>query len=158
MAGPAFITIATAPDLAAANVLRGALEAEEIEVFIPDEQTAGSMWHVTGALGGVRIQINAGDEPRAREILDGIDQSSSTPDDGEEVSAGDRAALRALRVALVGFFLWPFLHPYSLSLALRSLRDQTLSPRGRRQGRAALGISLGALAGVFVGLYLLLAG
>jgi hypothetical protein len=157
MAARNLVTIATAPDVAAANLLRGALEAAEIPSFIPDEQTAGNLWHVSGALGGVRIQINAGDELRAREILDGLDQPVPALDDAEEVSAADRGALRALRIALVGFFLWPIIHPYALSLAMRSLGDAGLSSRGRRQARIALAISLTALVGFLVFLYLLLA-
>jgi hypothetical protein len=158
MSGPNLITVRTAPDLAAANVLRGVLEAEDISCFIPDEQTAGALWHFSGALGGVRIQINAADEARAREVLDGLDQPAAALDASDEISPADRAARRALRVVVAGFFFWPLLHPYGLSLALRSVRNEALSPGGRRQARVAVAISLCSLAGFFVFLYLLLAG
>jgi hypothetical protein len=158
LAEPTFMTVATAPDLAAANVLRGALEAEDIECFIPDEQTAGALWHLSGALGGVRIQVNTADEARARAVLDDLGEPSDRTDAAEEVSPADRAATRSLRIAVVGIFIWPLLHPYSLSLALRSLRDGAISPRGRRQARVAFGISVCSLAGFFLFLYMLLAG
>jgi hypothetical protein len=152
----AFVTVATAPDLAAANILRGALEGETIECFIPDEQVAGAMWHLSGAIGGVRLQVRAADEARAREVLESLGADSADPVDSDDVSSSDRAAARALRVAVIGFFLWPLVHPYSLSLALRSARDVSLSKRGRRQARMALGISLASLAGFFIVLYLIL--
>jgi hypothetical protein len=157
MPEPVFVTVATAPDLAAANVLRGALEGEEIECFIPDEQVAGAMWHLSGAIGGVRLQIRAADEARAREVLDSLGAAPGDLAESDDVSSSDRAAAKALRVALIGFFLWPLVHPYALSLAVRSTRDASLSKRGRGQARVALGISLASLAGFFLVLYLLLA-
>jgi hypothetical protein len=152
----ALVTITAARDVAAANVIRGVLEVEEIESFLLDEQTAGNLWHLGGALGGVRVQVRAEDEARAREVLDHFDHPAAP--EGEDVSADDRAAARALRVAVIGFFLWPILHPYSLSLAIRSLGNDGLSPRSRRHARVALGISLASLTGFFVLLYVLLAG
>jgi hypothetical protein len=160
MSDDGLVTVAAAPDLATAQVLKGALEAEEIACFLPDEQIAGQMWHLGGALGGVRVQVNGAHADRARAIIAGLDPSSpgAEPDGGEDTTPADKAAIRALRVALVGFLLWPFFHPYALSLSLRSLRAEGVSPPARRQARVALIISATSLVGFFVLLYFLLAG
>jgi Putative prokaryotic signal transducing protein len=40
-----------------AHLARGLLETEGIESFIADEFTVGLNWHITPALGGVRLQV-----------------------------------------------------------------------------------------------------
>lgn len=50
-------TIATFPDLAAAEMARASLEAEGIPAVIPDSQMAGLDWRLGTALGGVRLQV-----------------------------------------------------------------------------------------------------
>jgi len=62
-------------------------------------------------------------------------------DDGS-ISAGDRAAYRAMRVALVSLWLLGLIHPYSLLLAVRALRREDVTAWGRRRAWIALAVSL----------------
>ena len=66
---------------------------------------------------------------------------AGTEDDGT-ISAGDRAAFRALRVTLVSLWLLGIVHPYSLWLAVRALGRNDLTTWGRRRAGIALVVSL----------------
>jgi hypothetical protein len=67
------------------------------------------------------------DEPEAgHDHPDGVSQ----PDDDGSISPGDRAAYRAMRVALVSLWLMGLIHPYSLLLSVRALGRGDLSAVG----------------------------
>jgi len=68
MAEP-FVTVATFPTAAEAELARNLLSEEGLNAFLADAETVGMLWHVGGALGGVKLQVAAGDEPRARNVL-----------------------------------------------------------------------------------------
>jgi hypothetical protein len=151
-----FATATVAPDLAAAQIVRGALEAEGITCFLPDEQTAGQLWHLSRALGGIRVEVRAEDLDRARAVLEEVGQGGEAPDPSEaheEVSPAERMANRALKISVLGFLLWPLFHPYALSLGLRALRDRSISRGARRQARFASFLSVAAIVGFFAALY-----
>mgnify|MGYP001239273622 CR=1 FL=1 len=63
------VTVATYPDVAEAQLTKERLELEGIRAFVIDAQTAGVMPFLTSATGGVRVQVDAKDQARAREIL-----------------------------------------------------------------------------------------
>ena len=63
------VTIATFPDALKAQIVRGSLEAEGIPCFIADEHTITNQPYLTMAYGGVRLQVQARDTERAREII-----------------------------------------------------------------------------------------
>ena len=52
-----------------ANVVVSVLEADGIEVFLPDAYTLGARPELSAALGGVRVLVHASDVERAREVL-----------------------------------------------------------------------------------------
>lgn len=160
------VILARVGDLTTAQLLCGRLEADGIAAGIPDEHVATQNWHLTGAIGGIRVQVRRRDLVRAKEILaqpggpelladgDGGDgQGSGLPlgpdreDDGT-ISEGDRAAFRALRVALVSLWLLGLVHPYSLWLALRALGRPDVTPWGRRRAAIAAGLSLAGCVGL----------
>jgi len=64
-----FVTIASFPDVAEAELARERLALEGIRAFVLGAQTAGVMPYLTGATGGVRVQVEPKDAARAREIL-----------------------------------------------------------------------------------------
>ncbi len=154
------VTLTRLGELSTAQLLCGRLDAEGIECFIPDEHMANQMWHLTRAIGGIRVQVRQGDLARAQEILaqPGVVQDGevhveitprktngvnkhATEDDGS-ISTGDRAAHRALRVCLVSLWLMGLVHPYPLLLAIRALGRPDLTPWGRRRATIALLVSL----------------
>jgi hypothetical protein len=53
-----------------AEFFRSVLEGSGIEAFIPDEQMGTLRPHIMLGTGGVRLQVRASDEERAREVLD----------------------------------------------------------------------------------------
>jgi hypothetical protein len=149
------VTLTRCDQLIAAQLLCGRLGAEGIEGFIPDENMANQTWHLSRALGGIRVQVRQGDLERAQQILaepgaaelDAEAVPEKRPngvhdeDDGT-IGPGDRAAYRAMRVALVSLWLMGLIHPYSLFLAVRALARKDLTPWGRRRAGIALGVSL----------------
>jgi hypothetical protein len=114
-------------------------------------------------LSGIRVQVRQADLERAQQILenpgvaegagegDAAEVSSESSagesagqdkDDDGSISAGDRAAYRAMRVALVSLWLLGLIHPYSLLLAVRALRREDVTAWGRRRAWIALIVSL----------------
>jgi hypothetical protein len=71
------------------------------------------------------------------------DQPTADP---KSVAESERLAQRALRVAILGFILWPLPHPYALARALSALAREDLTGHARRQARVAAAVSLLALA------------
>ncbi len=146
-------------DLTVARMLCGRLAAEGIPAFLPDERMADQTWHVQGAVRGIRVQVARTDLDRAKEILTEpaleLDPDVVTPgvaagaahetDDGT-ISVGDRAAFRALRVALVTLILPGLVHPYSLWLAVRALSRPDVTAWGRGRAIAAAAVSCAGCA------------
>jgi hypothetical protein len=157
------VTLARFGELTAAQLLRGRLDAEGIECLLPDEVMAAQTWHLQGAIGGIRVQVRQADLERAKEILAepgaadllaeaglarGVAETgkakSTLEDDQDDgtISAGDRAAFRALRVALVSLWLMGLIHPYSLWLSVRALGRDDLTAWGKRRAGIGLVVSL----------------
>jgi L-2-hydroxyglutarate oxidase LhgO len=159
----AIVTLTRCGELTTAQLLRGRLDAEGIECFIPDEHLAAQTWHLTRAIGGIRVQVRQADMERAQQVLalpgtcedapgatavgqhkpNGVNGTDT--DDGS-ISVGDRAGYRALRVALVSLWLMGLIHPYSLLLAVRALGRPDLTAWGRRRAAVALLVSLAGCA------------
>ena len=148
------VTLTHCDQLIAAQLLCGRLDAEGIECFIPDEHMANQTWHLSRAIGGVRVQVRQVDLERARLVLTEPSVEASAPanekprpngahvDDEETIGPGDRAAYRAMRVALVSLWLMGLIHPYSLFLAVRALGRQDVTAWGKRRAWIALAVSL----------------
>jgi hypothetical protein len=161
----ALVTLVRVGDLTTAQLLCGRLDADGIHCAIPDEHMARQTWHLTSAIGGIRVQVRRADLERAKEILAqpggaellanhqglGLETGEvlTGPNgaaDDDAISAGDRAAFRSLRVALVSLWLMGLIHPYSLWLAIAALRRADVTPWGRRRAGVALVISLAGCA------------
>jgi len=80
-----------------AEVARAVLEAHGIDSFIQDGEMARANWMLVGALGGVKLQVAAGDAERARALLEEDHTGESQEweadgaDDGAESEAGETA-------------------------------------------------------------------
>lgn len=80
-----FSTIATYQYSAEAQIIKGRLEAEGIQVFLADNHTIDTDPLVSNAIGGVKLKVRMEDEERALQVLESI--SKYTVDDkGLEVS------------------------------------------------------------------------
>jgi hypothetical protein len=62
-------TIATFNTSAEAHLARLRLEAEDIDCFIADENVVSIAWHYSLATGGIKLQVDAADVPRATALL-----------------------------------------------------------------------------------------
>jgi hypothetical protein len=148
------VTLTRCDQLIAAQLLCGRLDAEGIECFIPDEHMANQTWHLSRAIGGVRVQVRQMDLERAQLILaepaattSEVENQEPRPngahvEDEETIGPGDRAAYRSMRVALVSLWLMGLIHPYSLLLAVRALGRKDVTGWGKRRAWIALGVSL----------------
>jgi DNA-directed RNA polymerase subunit RPC12/RpoP len=67
-----FITIARYPYSTEAQIAKGRLEADGIQVFLRDNLTIDTDPLVSQAIGGVKLKVLAKDEEKAREILQSI--------------------------------------------------------------------------------------
>lgn len=71
-------------DAAQAHIVRGRLETEGIPCFLFDEQSVSVIWHMQGALGGIKLMVPRGCYEEAVEILGEIsdlppEEATATP-------------------------------------------------------------------------------
>jgi hypothetical protein len=92
-------TVATFSTPVEAELARNRLEEKGIAASVADAETAGMLFALGGALGGVKVQVAESDAARARAVLasrEGRSALSDNDDYGleERVKAGRRARLR----------------------------------------------------------------
>ena len=164
MAGK-MVTVATFDMPTEAHLAKGLLEANGLTAFLADELTVGVAWHLSNAIGGVKLQVAEDDVERAASILAAREDRSieagaeltdvAEMDESERdppPSAGDNAVDRAVRAALLGLILFPFfpLYFYSLWLLGRlTFSSVKVSPHKRRRMRLAVLLNLPML--IFLG-------
>ena len=61
------VTVATCSNPAEAMLLKSLLEANEIEVYVPDELTSQTAVHYSGS--GIHVQVNDTDAETARKLI-----------------------------------------------------------------------------------------
>lgn len=131
-----FVTCYKTIDLAEASVVRSYLESNGIRCFLPDEHLTGLAWHLTGAVGGVRVQVMKHQLDDANEALENYspvgDDSSDENEEEIEPAIPDNFAKRAFNTSIIGMFFLPFLHPYAVYLALRAVRNWEKLTTGER--------------------------
>lgn len=64
------VTVASYRDLPNADLARAALESAGIPAWIQDDNLVRMDWFYSNAIGGIRLQVDAGDAEAARELLD----------------------------------------------------------------------------------------
>jgi hypothetical protein len=143
-----------------AAMARNFLETEGVPAYLADDATVGMAWHLTGAVGGVKLRVAREDAERALRLLEDLamqrddkavffsgdpadelefDEKEEDDEDEEHESAlslADDLADRAFRAAVLGLFLCP-LQLYSLWL-LASLLMLGQAPSPNMQKRAAI--------------------
>lgn len=81
---PDLVTVARYRDMPEAVVARTVLEDEGIECLLRDENTVRTDWLLSNAIGGMRLQVAAKDEARARELLTEPTPEQFPTDSGED--------------------------------------------------------------------------
>jgi hypothetical protein len=72
------VTVATFGTAAEAEMARGYLEANGIEVFLGDEAMSRIASHLAPMIGGVKLQVRREDEELVRQLLS---EAGSDPED-----------------------------------------------------------------------------
>ncbi len=124
------VVIATFNNSVEASLTQEILKTQGIESWFQDDATVNLAWHLTIAVGGIKLFVREQDEQLARTILDeyqaSLNEETSqnndlTPEVVEEshleLTSTDKILRRALRVAVVGLIFLP-LQLYSLWLLL----------------------------------------
>lgn len=79
-----FLTVAVFTYSSEAIIIQGRLEAEGIQTFLKDATTIDADPLVSNAIGGVKLQIFAEDEAKAKDVLNSISDFSLN-DQGKEI-------------------------------------------------------------------------
>ncbi len=79
-----FVTIARFPYSSEAQIVKGRLEADGIEVFLRDNLTIDTDPLISQAIGGVKLKVLAKDEKEARAILKSI-KTYALDDNGDSI-------------------------------------------------------------------------
>ncbi|MBD2355042.1 DUF2007 domain-containing protein [Tolypothrix sp. FACHB-123] len=134
-----FVTVATYNNSLEANLAKQLLEAEGISSYLANESTVDLAWHLTVAVGWIKLQVHEQDAAQAKFILGSSNLEVESAAEGEETTAddaddddiikvswADQTADRAFKVAVIGLILifLPF-QLYSLWLLLRLLLSRT---------------------------------
>ncbi len=70
-----------------ALVVKSVLEADGVEVLIPDEHTLGAQPFYTNALGGARVMVRSTDFDRARAVLEAFGAAEAESENFEDDEA-----------------------------------------------------------------------
>jgi hypothetical protein len=156
------VTVSTFSTPAEAELARNLLQERGIVAFVADAEAVATLWHLSPALGGVKVQVKESELQKARRVLAsrpgrGVDDyglvkrsrrapaphreqpRDPDPDEKELESESDATAARAWKAAVIGL-IFPvlLLHIYSVWLLLQlPWTGGALSPTGRRKAVAA---------------------
>jgi hypothetical protein len=130
------VTVATFIDPVEAAMARNFLEASGVQTLLLDEQTIATDWGLGNAIGGIKLQVFAGQLERAEFLLsqrptEDAEDAAPVPEtaiataenaedlhyEAERRSPKNQAVERMFRAAVFGLFLWP-LQFYALYLLL----------------------------------------
>jgi hypothetical protein len=64
------VTVRKFRDLPEALLAKGSLESAGIECFLADENLVRLDWFISNFIGGIKLNVHAGDEANARQLLD----------------------------------------------------------------------------------------
>ncbi|MDY3559244.1 DUF2007 domain-containing protein [Gemmata sp. JC673] len=89
MAGK-LVTIATFDSAGQAHEAKNVLEAAAIRAVVTDEETVSMLWHISTAVGGIKVQVLEEDADRALAVLD--EAFGKEPADREPSAPGHEPA------------------------------------------------------------------
>lgn len=151
-----FVTVQTFSNPILAHAARNRLEEEGVRAFLANEAFVSTVWYLSNAAGGIRLQVAAADAERAVALLD--EEPSEEDEQERQARAGaeetepsttyrEQLAERALGVAVIGIFLFP-LQAYVAWLLWKVVR----SPEELRGKHRVNAVVAGAIALSFAGI------
>lgn len=84
-----WVTLCNHPNASLAQLDAALLREHGIVVLLPEAETSSNLWHLTAAVGGVRVLVAEHDVERARHILGLSGTNDGTPDEAADASIGD---------------------------------------------------------------------
>jgi hypothetical protein len=164
--------VATFHEPVAAALARNFLESEGIPAVLFDEDTIATNWMLSGAIGGIKLQVEPIHIERAEMLLTQVqaDKEEAEDDDApilqtaiasqeiaedlqserEDKEPINQLADRLFRTAVFGLILWP-LQAYVLFLLLQLLGEQgKVSPNRRWKVWAAVLLNIPLMSIVVV--------
>jgi hypothetical protein len=78
-----------------AGLARDRLDDEGIRAFVMDSEVAAMAWHLTNAIGGVKLYVSQSDLERAHEILEELEKHTDRAEDTENEALPPEDAIRA---------------------------------------------------------------
>jgi hypothetical protein len=164
------VTIASYASPVEAEIAKNRLESSEIPAFLVGENTVNMAWHLTNAVGGIRLQVSQADADEARAILRCPNEEAeaipgeppwANADELDEepppLTNREQDADRALRGAIGGLLFWPLQLYVSWLILKVVLSEERLAPIHRRNGILAAMINLPTLSVAGVLLQIILA-
>ncbi|WP_414577963.1 putative signal transducing protein [Anabaena sp. CCY 9402-a] len=139
-----FVTVSTFSNYIDANLAKQLLESQGIQCYLANESTVNMAWHLTVAVGWIKLQVNQTDLEQAKKVLvssefeieDSADewlQNDEADDDIEKISWADETADRAFRTSVIGLILLFLpIQIYSLWLLVRLLVSRRQISSNRR--------------------------
>ena len=101
---PELVTVGSYTRLEEANGARAVLEAAGLSPILRDEMTGSIDWGLMPAIGGIRLEVPAEEEERAREVL-GTYETVEPPTDPEEIAAIEEARRKKRWIGIVALVL-----------------------------------------------------
>ncbi|QLE55354.1 putative signal transducing protein [Nostoc sp. TCL26-01] len=127
-----WVTVATFSNYIDANLAKQLLESQGIQCYLANESLVNLAWHLTVAVGWIKLQVNPQDIDLAKtlltadnfEVQTSVDESlpDDEADDLETPSWADKTADRAFRAAVISLIvIFLPIQLYSLWLLLQLL-------------------------------------
>ena len=130
----AFSTVARFQYSSEAQIFKGRLEAEGIQVFLGDQWTIDTDPLVSNAIGGIKLKVYSRDEAEALKILDSVNKYSLT-DEGEAMhcpACGSKQVQYYTNVKGVKSFFFFLLSFLMYALPIYTRRDYHCENCGNR--------------------------
>ena len=173
-----FVTVATFHEPVAAALAKNFLDSEGIPAVLFDEDTIATDWMLSGAIGGIKLQVARGHIERAEMLLNQIhaereeaeadeemmpQTAIATQEIAEELQAEreDQAEInqladKLLRSAVFGLVFWP-LQLYTLYLlAAIAGSEGTISPNRRWKVWTSMLLNMPLMSVVLIPIFWLL--
>jgi hypothetical protein len=121
-----------------AELARAFLASHDIPCRIVDDFLVGVAMHMESAFGGVKLYVSTADAQEAARLLDEHFRSLKQV---TRVETPADCVSRALRTAIVGFFIFPVVMHVWSALQLADIQYSSLDSRSRSRYWAALSIN-----------------
>ncbi len=123
---PSLVTLATFGSPQEAHLAMNRLKAAGIRVVLDDEMLLSNAWHLSNAVGGVKLLVRESDAERASKILANLPSKQDRRKKSGPELPGDDLASQALNWSTLGLFVLPIIAHIVSSTLLLQLDRQAL--------------------------------